>query len=201
MTNPAKIGITGGIGSGKSTVCRIFELLNVPVYYADDRGKHLLSNDASLIHKVKNYFGEKSYFSDGSLNRGYLAENVFSNPEQLKILNSIVHPAVAKDFKNWCNHYKKQAFVMKEAALIFETEAHLQLEGTIVVMTSKTIRMQRILMRDTQRTRSQIEEIIHQQVNDSVRKELGDYFIENNGDQLLIPQILKVHQKLIQRFN
>lgn len=201
MTKPARIGITGGIGSGKSTVCRVFELLNVPIYYADTRGKHLLSNDTSLIQKVKDHFGKESYFSDGTLNRGYLAENVFSDPKQLKILNSLVHPAVATDFKDWCDHYKDKPFVMKEAALIFETEGHLQLEGTIVVMASKAIRMQRVLMRDTQRERSQIEEIMGQQVNDGLRKELGDFFIENDGDQLLIPQILKVHERLVQRFN
>lgn len=197
---PFKIGITGGIGSGKSTVCRVFELLGVPIYYADIRGKYLMRYNSLLVKDIKQHFGKESYQSDGSLNREYLAENVFSSPERLALLNSLVHPAVAEDFKTWCQHHLEHSFVIKEAALIFETGGHEQLDATLVIMAAKEVRIQRVFMRDKVRTLSQIEDIISHQVSDELRKEKGDYFIQNSGEQLLLPQIMLIYKKLIERF-
>lgn len=200
MTKPARIGITGGIGSGKSTVCHVLEFLGLPIYNADTRGKFLLGHSKTLIEEVKKHFGTASYYPDGTLNRNFLAEHVFSKPNELKVLNALVHPAVAKDFENWCLSHANDSLVIKEAALIFETQGEKNLDAVVVVMASKSIRLQRVLMRDDQRNQKQIEDIMNQQVSDELRRKQGDYFIQNDEEQLLIPQILKIYEKLFERF-
>lgn len=197
MSKPLLIGITGGIGSGKSTISRFFEVLGVPVYNSDDRGKYLMVNDEQLMNQVKSTFGGQSYFDDGSLNRAYLASEVFSNEEKLQKLNSFVHPAVGRDFENWAEGNMHEPYVLKEAALLFEAGIYKQLDKTICVMASKSLRMERVFLRDEQRSQEEIENIIERQISDGQRKKLADYLVDNNGTELLIPQVLKIHQELL----
>src|SRR6476620_1712762 len=118
-----KVGITGGIGSGKTTVCQVFELLNIPVFYADDEAKKLMISDQILISEIKAEFGNQSYFEDGSLNRKHISDIVFQNPHQLKKLNSFVHPAVFRAMESWVSQ-QKSPYVLKEAALLFESGSY-----------------------------------------------------------------------------
>jgi len=198
MNKPRLVGITGGIGSGKSTVCKIFEVLGVPIYYADDRGKQLLLEDKTLVIKVKSEFGNESYTADGQLNRSYLADIVFSNPTELEKLNGLVHPAVAKDFALWVQSKGEHPYVLKEAALLYETTSYKSMDDTICVYASKKTMIKRVLLRDLQRTSKQVEQIISQQTSDGVRKKLSTYAIQNDSDSLLIPQVLKVHKAILQ---
>lgn len=201
MSKPLLVGITGGIGSGKSTISQFFKILGIPVYNSDDNGKRVMVEDAQLIDNVKSEFGEESYFEDGGLNRSYLASEVFSNEERLKILNGLVHPAVGRDFKNWIARHQNSPYLLKEAALLFETGIYQELDKTISVMAPNSIRMGRVLLRDEQRSRQQIEDIMAKQVSDNQRKKLSDYLIDNSGAELLIPQVLKIHQSLLSLFS
>lgn len=197
MNNPRLVGITGGIGSGKSTVCKIFEVLGVPIYYADDRGKQLLIENKVLVEEVKSEFGMQSYTTEGHLNRSYLADLVFSNAAKLEKLNSLVHPAVAQDFKIWVESKGDHPYVLKEAALLFETTSYKSLDEIICVYASKKTRVERVLLRDLQRTSEQVEQIMAQQTSDGVRKKLSTYAIQNDSDSLIIPQVMKVHDAIL----
>lgn len=197
MSRPLLVGITGGIGSGKSTVSKIFGTLSVPVYYADDRGKALLIEDQLLIEQVISTFGKESYGTDGELNTQYLARQVFPDPEQLEVLNSLVHPAVARDFEAWVERHNQNPYVLKEAALLYEAGSYKQLDATICVMAPQALRLERVLLRDPQRSRQQVEQIMARQTDDQSRKELSDYRIQNDGANLLIPQVRKVHKQLL----
>ena len=196
MIERITVGVTGGIGSGKSMVCRILETLGVPVYYADDRGKALLVESEEVIKKVIDLFGNESYI-DGNLNRSYLAEKVFSDSAELKKLNAVVHPAVAKDFKRFLDDNEGHSIVAKEAALLFETGSYQSLDKNIAVMAKKHIRVKRVLLRDVQRSSEQIEQIMAKQTSDGQRKKLADWLIDNNGEQLLIPQVMAIYYQLL----
>jgi dephospho-CoA kinase len=196
--HPLKVGITGGIGAGKSTATKIFSLLGVPVYYADDRAKWLMKTDKNITEAIIKKFGEDSYLSDGSLNRVFLAETVFSNPEKVSQINSIVHPAVAKDFLEWTES-QSAPYVLKEAALIFETEGHKSLDYVINVSSPLRIRISRVLMRDPHRTEAQVNQIIDHQLPDEQKNELADFTLKNTDNKLLIPQVLSIHKKLIEQ--
>lgn len=192
---PLWVGITGGIGSGKSTVCRIFQLLGIPVYASDDRAKWLMANDEFLKSEIISNFGSESYLPDGSVNRTFLAEKVFSDPEKVKIINSLVHPAVGKDFRKWAEN-QKSPYILKEAALLFETGAAKELDKVINVSSPLKIRKARVLMRDPHRNEEQINHIINQQLPDEEKNELADFVVKNSENKLLITQILDIHKKL-----
>lgn len=191
-----KVGITGGIGSGKSTVCRIFQLLGIPVYSADDRAKWLMEHESGLKSKIAAEFGQEAYTQEGALNRKYLADQVFSNPEKVKKINSMVHPAVGLDFENWAKE-QNSPYVLKEAALLFETGSASQLDKLINVSSPLKVRVARVLMRDPHRSEAQINSIIDQQMPDEKKNELADFVIKNAENKLLIPQVLEIHQKLL----
>ena len=195
MNAPLKVGVTGGIGSGKSTVCKIFESVGIPVYYADDRAKGLLVEDETLKQEIISLFGAASY-AGNQLNRSYLAERVFSDEEELNKMNRVVHPAVAKDFEQFIHRHQGEQVVLKEAALLFETGSYQQLDQNIVVLAKKEIRIQRVLLRDLQRTEEQVLQIMKKQTSDAQRKKLADWQINNNGDELIIPQVLKIYTAL-----
>ncbi len=194
---PLRVGITGGIGAGKSTAAKIFSLLGVPVYHADDRAKWLMVNNNNISKAIQNQFGLESYLPDGTLNRGFLAETVFSNPEKISQINSIVHPAVAQDFLEWTAS-QSAPYVLKEAALIFETEGHQSLDYVINVSSPLRIRMSRVLVRDTHRTEAQVNQIIDNQLPDERKNELADFTLKNTDNKLLIPQVLSIHKKLLE---
>ncbi|MDP2043100.1 MAG: dephospho-CoA kinase [Algoriphagus sp.] len=194
-SRPLWVGITGGIGSGKSTVCQLFKLLGIPVYSADDRAKALMAVDPTLKSQILEEFGEDSYLPNGGVNRSYLAQKVFSDPEKVKKINSFVHPAVAKDFKQWAE-IQSAPYLIKEAALLFETGAAEELDRVINVSSPLKIRMARVLARDPHRKEDQVNQIINQQLPDEQKNERADFVIKNTDNKLLIPQVLEIHKKL-----
>ena len=189
------VGITGGIGSGKSTVCKLFSLLGIPVYTADDRAKWLMTQDPELRSQISTTFGAAAYSSTGELNRAFLAESVFPNPEKIAQLNALVHPAVRKDFEQWIAQ-QTAPYLIKEAALLFETGAAKELDYVINVSSPLRVRMARVLLRDPHRSEEQINQIINQQLPDEEKNELADFCIKNTDNKLLIPQVLEVNAQL-----
>lgn len=187
-----KVGITGNIGSGKTTVSKVFELLGIPVFYADDQAKNVMVNDAELISGIKQAFGPQSYFDDGSLNRKHIAAIVFNNEAELKKLNSLVHPAVFRAFDNWVEQ-QSAPYVLKEAAILFESGSDKDCNRTLMVAAPLEIRLKRILQRDNI-TRAEAESRNARQFNDEKKIELADDLIHNDDTQLVIPQVLALHQ-------
>ena len=195
-SNILKVGVTGGIGSGKSTVCRIFEILGVPCYNSDNKSKWILANNREVKKEIINAFGVESFFSDGVPNTKFLAINVFNNEQNLKKINSILHPKVEQDFREWLEQQSNVSYVIKEAALIFESGSYKTLDKSIVVTAPEELRIQRVLKRDSQRSREQVESIISKQLTDKEKISLTDYVILNDNKTLLTPQVLKVHDFL-----
>jgi dephospho-CoA kinase len=193
-----KVGITGGIGSGKTTVCRIFETLNIPIYYADDRAKWLMANDLHLIEKIKVIFGNEAYLSDGSLNRTHISTIAFKNSSKLLELNEIVHPAVALDGEKWFNSLADVPYGIKEAALLVESNSYQQLDYLIVVTAPLEERIRRVIARDKS-TREQVEARINKQIPEAEKVALADFVIQNDGQLLLIPQVMKIHATILSR--
>jgi dephospho-CoA kinase len=193
---PKLVGITGGIGSGKSTVAKIFSILGIPVYFADDRAKWLMANNQELKKQIRETFGQESYLKDGSVNRTFLASEVFSDDIKVKKINALVHPVVKRDFETWVKQ-QKSPYVLKEAALLFETGSYKDLDKTINVSAPLKIRITRIVLRDPYRSEQQIHDIIDKQLPDEEKNKLADFVIKNSDNKHLIPQVLKIHQELI----
>ncbi len=192
---PYKVGITGGIGAGKTTVSKVFQVVGVPLYNADNRAKWLMANDTTLIKSIKEEFGEEAYFPDGSLNRDFLASKVFSDPKQTAKINALVHPRVGADFAQWCQ-VQTAPYVLKEAALLFETGSHKELDKIILVTAPLSERVKRVLQRDPHRTEEQIMAIVEKQWEEGKKAAQADFILDNGGESLLVPQILYIHQQL-----
>jgi dephospho-CoA kinase len=192
QNRPLLIGITGGIGSGKSTVCRVFNCLGVPIYNADSRARWLMNNNDELIQKIKNEFGQLSY-KNGLLDRTYLAQLVFSNLEKLAKLNSLTHPAVAIDFENWVKLHYKAPYLIKEAALLIESGAYNQLDELILVSAPTETRIKRVLNRDSQRSKSQIKDIIEKQLPETEMAKHAKTILNNNGLEPILSHLLRLH--------
>lgn len=192
-----KVGITGGIGSGKTTVCQIFERLGVPVYYADQRAKELMEDDKQLVAAIRQELGEDIYDTEGKLQRKKLAEIVFNNEEKLVKLNSLVHPAVFKDNQSWNEVLAKKgyAYTLKEAALLVETGSYLTLDKLIVVSAPEEDRIKRVMERD-QATREQVVARIKAQMPEEQKVKYADYIIYNDTIMDLVPQVTKIHLDL-----
>ncbi|MCL4164703.1 UNVERIFIED_CONTAM: hypothetical protein GTU68_038753 [Idotea baltica] len=184
------IGITGGIGSGKTTVCQLFSCLNVPIFYADSVAKELMASDLELRSQIQSAFGSKAYV-DEKLNRPYLASIVFKNEARLAELNALVHPAVGKATLAWAEENAQATYGLKEAAILFESGSHRHVEKVISVWAPKALRIQRVMVRDGVE-RSAVEQRIKNQLSEGLRLSMSDYVIENDGTQLLIPQVLRV---------
>ena len=189
-----KVGITGGIGSGKSTVAKVFEVLGIPVYYADDAAKRLMNEDDNLKQKIQELFGEAVY-KNGLLDRKQLAAIVFNAPEKLSLLNSVVHPVTITDAEQWMLH-QTTPYAIKEAALIFESGAQQQLDYVIGVYAPAPLRIQRSMQRDGI-TRDEVIARMNKQIDDNIKMRLCNFVITNDEQELLIPQIIALHQKLI----
>ena len=191
-----KVGITGGIGSGKSTVSRFFSELGVPVYDSDQRAKSLMQHDDSIIIKIKKEFGDDSYLNN-VLNRSHIAEIVFKNELKLKQLNAIVHPVVRTDFNNWLSQNSNARFVIKEAAIMIESGAYKDLDKLIVVNANREQKIKWIKKRD-HLLLDDIENRIQNQLSDKIRNQYADFIIENNSSKKeLKQQVLSIYYKLI----
>ncbi len=190
------VGITGGIGSGKTTVCEFFKYLGVPVYNADTRAKALMKENQSLILAIKAEFGDDAYHNDGSVNRIFLSNIVFQNEDQLKKLNSLVHPAVFQDTAEWMQKNAQADYVLYEAAIMFESGSHKMLNKVITVYAPTSLRLQRVMQRD-QSDEKAIRARMEKQMCEEEKVKLADYVIYNDGSQLIISQILMLHKELI----
>jgi dephospho-CoA kinase len=195
-----KIGITGGIGSGKSIVCKIFSQLGIPVYEADAAAKQLMNTDQELISNLKKEFGEKIYNSKNELNKKALAEIVFNNPHALKKLNNLVHPAVRIDFDNWINKNNSAPYVIEEAAILFESGAYKNMDYIITVSAPEDLRFKRVMMRDNV-SEEHVRNISKNQMDDKEKIKLSDFEIVNDDTQLLIPQVLHLHDHFLSLSN
>ncbi len=192
-----QVGITGGIGAGKSLVCKVFEQLGIPVYDADANAKALMSTDATLKSQIISEFGIDAYDSQQNLNREYLAKAIFGNEALRQKLNGMVHPAVAEDYRHWCARHTKSPIVLREAALLIETGTYKQLDKLIVVTAPEKLRIHRVLMRDTHRNADQIAKIIESQISEKQSKEVADFIVVNDEKSMILPQILQIHQTLL----
>lgn len=192
-----RMGITGGIGSGKSLISRIFATLGIPVYDADSRAKWIMSYHEGLKSEIITFFGEEAYLPTGQLNRAYLANLTFHNGEKLAVLNSIVHPKVGQDYLTWAEAHAKAPYLLKEAALLYESNSYQSLDKTITVYAPIEVRIGRVLQRDPQRSKGEIVAIIDKQMNEEERMRRADYVIYNDGSQLVIPQVLALHEQFL----
>lgn len=188
-----RIGITGGIGSGKTTICKLFELLRVPVFYADDEAKAAMATDELLQDQLQAAFGQNVYI-DGLLNRKMLAGIVFNNEAELKKLNSFVHPAVFRRYDQWVEK-QQSAYVIKEAALLFETGSYRDCDFTILVKSPLSLKITRVMKRDAI-SEADVLKRIGKQLSDVEKEKLADFVINNNEQQLIIPQVLQLHKFL-----
>lgn len=191
---PFRVGITGGIGSGKTTVCHLFEALGIPIYYADDRAKWLLGHDEALIKAVKGLLGEEAYV-EGQYNRAYVGEVVFKNPKLLAQLNAISHPAVEADSRKWHESFVNVPYTLKEAALMIESGSHRYLDYLIVVIAPEALRIERVMRRDRVDAAAVRSRIARQMAEDEKIK-LADWVVVNDGQHALIPQVWAIHQAL-----
>lgn len=189
-----KIGITGGIGSGKTFICTLFEALGIPVYNADEEAKKLMNTDARIKQKLIEQFGEATY-KDGFLDRAFLASMIFSDKKKLELVNSIVHPIVIQEAKDWANRQITR-YSLKEAALLFESGSYKELDYTILVTAPMDVRIQRVIKRDAV-TEQQVRERINKQLSDEEKLPLADFVIVNDGITPLLPQVWKLHQKFL----
>lgn len=190
-----QVGITGGIGSGKTTVCQIFSSFGIAIYDADHAAKKLMVEDPSLIDAIKSIFGIQAYLENGELNRQYIASMAFNDKSLLDKLNAVVHPAVAIDQENW-SLTQKGPYVIKEAALLFESGSYKKLDKIIVVTASEEVRIQRVMTRN-QIDRAAVVARIQQQWPEEEKVKRADFVIINNGEVALIPQCMAIHQKLL----
>ena len=189
-----KIGITGGIGSGKTFICRLFESLGIPVYNADEEAKRLMNTDIRIKEKLIAQFGEATY-KDGLLDRAFLANMVFSDKDKLELLNGIVHPIVIQEAKDWAERQTTR-YSLKEAALLFESGSYKELNYTILVTAPIDIRIQRVIERDGT-TEPQVWERMNKQLSDEEKLQLADFVIVNDGITPILPQVWTLHQKFL----
>lgn len=189
-----RIGLTGGIGSGKSTVAKIFEILHVPVYYADAASKRLYHTDKELMQNLKKHFGEDVYTNE-QLNRSKLAQLVFNDPEKLTLLNSLVHPLTIKDAEAWMQQ-QTTPYIIKEAALLFESGSASSLNFIIGVQAPQHLRLQRAMERDGSK-RDDILARMSRQMDEDAKMKLCDFIIYNDEQQAVLPQVLQLHQRFL----
>ena len=190
-----RVGLTGGIGSGKTIVAQIFEVLGIPVYYADLETKRIMNENKILRKQLLEHFGEQTFVND-KLNRPYLASIVFNNPEKLDLLNALTHPLTIQHATEWMQTQTTN-YVIKEAALIFESGSAENLDYVIGVSAPRALRIQRVMNRDGI-TRDEVVKRINRQIDETIKMKLCDFVIINDEQQLLVPQVLGIHEKLLE---
>ncbi|MEM6360286.1 MAG: dephospho-CoA kinase [Bacteroidota bacterium] len=190
--NRLQIGVTGGIGSGKSLVCKIFSDLHVPTYDADSRARWLMNNQPDLKSAIQEGFGSEAYTRNGEVNRAHLADKVFNDADELARLNALVHPAVGDDYKAW-QEKQLTPYAIKEAALLFESGSYKELDYVVNVSAPEALRVLRVLDRDSFRSKAEIQGIIEKQLSEDERLQRSDFVIVNDGVEMIIPQVLSLH--------
>ena len=186
-----QLGITGGIGSGKTLVCSILEVLGIPVYYADREARKLMDSSPALRKGIEGVFGKESY-RDGSLDRKYIGARVFGNPEQLEQLNSLVHPVVRENYRSWVKAREGAPYVVEEAAILFESGACRLMDASVMVYAPRSIRINRVMERDGVDEKSVLERMKHQ-MDEEEKKERADHIILNDGTKMVLPQVIDLH--------
>lgn len=189
------VGITGGIGSGKSTVCKVFETLGVPVFYADEEAHGITDNNLGVVAAIKAAFGDDIY-TDGKLNRRQLSTIVFAQPEKLQQLNAIVHPAVGQQLKDWINAHSHHPYVLKEAAILIETGGHEVVDEVILVTAPEDVRVKRVMERD-QVDEAAVRARMARQMPDEEKAKFASFILDNGGNELMLPKIMAFHQKML----
>lgn len=189
------VGITGGIGSGKSIVCALFRQLGIPVYDADTEAKLLYDKYPELRKQVMEQISSEVFDSSGKLDRKKLGEIVFHDPSKLSLLNKFVHPLVRKDFLNWVNAQHGVPYVLKEAAILFESGAHEDCDKVIAVVAPAELRLQRVRERD-RKSKADVEAIMDRQSPDEEKVKRSDFVITNDEKELVVPQVLSIHERL-----
>lgn len=189
-----RLGVTGGIGSGKSTVCKIFESLGVPVYNADQRSKDLVDQKPKIRSAIIEHFGEEA-FKEGVYNRPYIANIVFNDKAKLELLNSIIHPYVLKDWEDFCLQYTHLPYIVKEAAIMLETDSKNSIDKVTLVYAPRELRLERVMKRD-RTDRASIESRMEKQMSEEEKLKRADFVIYNDGQHSLIEQVLKLHRQL-----
>jgi len=189
--NPYLIGITGGIGSGKSTVSQIISHLGYKVYDSDARAHEIINDNKLIKDKLIESFGSDIY-QGSKFNKKYVSKLIFNDESAKTKINSIVHPEVINDFKNWVKENKIEKFLFKESALLFESSSYKDLDKTVYIYCDKDIRIERIKIRDPHRTRNEIEKIINNQISSDEANKLTDYNLVNDEKKLLLPKVVKL---------
>lgn len=196
-----KIGITGGIGSGKTTVCRVFETLGIPIFYADIVAKQLMITDKILVDGVKEAFGTESYLAKGVLNNQHIAKIVFNNQLALDRLNALVHPAVFSAFEEWESTISENIpYTLKEAALLFESGSHKMCDKNILVTAPMHTRLERVMHRDNV-DEAQVKARMDKQFTDEEKMKMANYLVNNTEQESIILQVLNLHQQFIKLEN
>jgi dephospho-CoA kinase len=190
-----KVGITGGIGSGKTVVCQVFHTLGIPVFYADEAAKFLMEHDEELIKNIQSVFGKEVY-EGKKLQREKLAAMVFNQTEKLELLNSLVHPTVGKQATKWMQQ-QTTPYAIKEAAILFESGSYKDLDKIIGVYSPKELRVQRVLKRDSSTTENVMQRMA-KQMDEEEKMKRCDFVIINDGKEAILPQVLKIHQQLLE---
>ena len=193
---PKLIGITGGIGAGKSTVSTICKHLGFKVYNSDQRAKEIVSEDSIIKKKIISFFGNNIY-KNGVLDRKFLSHKIFNDKSSLQQINSIIHPAVKKDFNCWVTNNSNEKILFKESALLLESGAYKELDKIILIVSDKNLRVSRVLNRDQNRSKKEIESIIDKQIDEVDAIKYADIVIDNNHKKMLLPSVIKEIEKLI----
>ena len=194
MKKPLQIGLTGGIGSGKSTVAKIFEALHVPVYYADDRSKFILQNNEEVKSKIISLWGAKVLDDNQQINKAALAGIVFKSDVELKKLNALLHPLVALDYSNWLEE-QNSAFVVKEAAILIESGSYKTCDKIIVVNVPVEVAIERVMRRDRV-SEEQVKARMSKQLSQEERLKFAHFVVQNDGNKMLIPQVLEIYKTI-----
>lgn len=192
-----KVGITGGIGTGKSFVSKIFKTMGIPFYDADLEAKLIMVKDNNIRMALVKAFGPETYFEDGSLNRAHLSKQVFDNSQRLEVLNNIVHPAVIQAGVDWSNA-QNGPYSLKEAALLYESGSYKKLDYTILVTAPEELRIARVMKRDKV-SREEVLNRIQKQMPEEEKLKFADFVIHNDEQQPLLPQIINIHHTLLKR--
>ena len=191
-----QVGLTGGIGTGKSTISRVFKILGIPIFDADVEAKSIVSTDQDVRAKLIHHFGQKTYTAEGQINRSHLAKSAFADPAKTALINSIIHPVVRAHYLSRLAKWEQDdlPYIINEAALLFEAKREKDMGSIIVVDAPLHIRVERVLHRDLHRSKEDLEDIISRQMSQAEKVEKADFVIDNGGDVSIIKQVLDIHQ-------